>query len=278
MVFYPAIRELFNPGLQEVTGLLIHLVVLFASIMLSFYGLRNFARYTVTLSKNTHLLGIAFALITFIPIGDMFEHLELFPGTSFWHHMHIFTNVAAFYFIYRFVQLIDAKEREDMGKSAALLVAITVFGIVFSESEEMFKAGLFGTLPYHYVIGTTYIALFIAIFWISWKFLDQISNLGKMESAFSLKSFAISMIPIISACLLATGATSLTAEFIRDIIPSIKSHPFVLLMVASVNVFYLSLAMTLVGFGYMAEKIHGFYAPIEKFVARKKTETRYFKK
>lgn len=263
MVFYPSILDLFNPSAQSVTGLLMHMLTLLVCIGLSFYGLMGVVKYTSRISKNWHLIGIAFALMTFIPIGDMFEHLVIYPGTEFWHHMHIFASVAAFYFIYRFVMLMDADNAESTRKSFLILAAIAVIAVGFAWAEMAFEdtIRIIYLLVYGLLTASTLVLAF-ALYRI-------LGKLGKLETAFSLKSFIISMIPIISTSLFLVTVGSILAEFIKDSLPTLVDASAVLVLIAAVNIFYIILAMALTGFAYMSGKINSFYSPIGSFLKSK---------
>lgn len=265
MAFYSTVAEFFIPGSQLIPGLLIHMIVLLAAIALSFYGIYTTAKYTVRLSKNVHLLRLAFALMAFIPVGDIFEHLVIYPGTEFWHHMHIFASMAAFYFFYRFVMLIDAPEAEDMEKSYVTLAVIIIASVAFTTLHDAFIEKNGSPVLFLAVYGA--LACISAVF--AYNLFQMLNKMKKVETTFSIRAFLASMIPIISTSLFLVTGASLFAEFILDTKPELSSQPWMISLIAGVNVFYLLLAVSLAYFGYMAKQINAFYSPIDNFLKSK---------
>lgn len=251
--FYPSISDAFEIGTTGVTSILIHLLVLLLSTGISLYGLWGVVKYSRDVSKNAHLLHIAFALIAFIPIGDLFEHFDYAPGMDFWHHMHLFAGIAAFYFLHKFAVTADAGQVEPKN-SIIVLIAMLILGTGVYLVEESFEK------TYPVLVITSYIFLITVMSYFTYFLLEIVQKAKKTEAAFSLKSFSMAMIPIIAACLFVLTFTAIVAEFALDVFP-LKSHsnPFILFLVALQNPLYLMLAMTLAGFAYMGEKIRIFY-------------------
>lgn len=261
MVVYPEITQSFNASLQGPTGILIHVIILIAASAFSFYGLRAVVKYVPRISKNAHLLMITFALMTAIPTWDLFEHLAIYPGDEFWHHMHIFASIAAFYFLYRFVMRIDDEEKEDSEKSIVTLLVIAIAAVAFTTLHGAFTSQNGSHALFFMVYGA--FALITAVF--TYNLFQMIGKMKKMESGFSLRAFLMSMIPLIALALFLVTATALIVEFIADTTDMIN-QPVVLMLIASANVSYLLLGISLFGFGYMSQQIQRFYAPIDAFV------------
>lgn len=268
MSFYCSVQEAASGADPYCANLLfIHIITLIVGVLLSFYGLWGLVKYTTKIFKNWHLLGIAFAIIVFIPTASLFEHFDYFPSPDFWHRIVMFASVAAFYFVYRFVLTIESKEQENFRKSALELLAITAISVIFSVQQNLFE----DSDPIKVII--VYSSLFGMVVFFTYLLFEILRKVRKMEASFSLKSFVITMSQPISFALFILTATSVLIEFIIGISKS-TSHPFTVFLIIIQNPFYIMLAMTLACFTYIGTKVHNFYSPIEKFLqVKKKDET-----
>lgn len=236
-----------------------------ASITLAIYGVLGIVRYGRHISKNTHLLTITFSLLALVPISDMLEHADYLPGEEFWKHVHMFVGIAAFYFMHRFVASIDAKEREDYKKSVIELVAAILFAIAFFTIEEIIE----DNNPAMMALFLGAVSIIFLIFVV--RLLSEImAKSKKLESSFSLKSFAISMVPAISFMAFILMSTAIFAEFIEDVFKDGFGEQAAETLEAIHELFHILVTMSLAGFAYMAERIYNFYAPIEKFIQGRK--------
>ncbi len=260
---YPPLAELFQDISIPISPLLVHLLIITISAGLSMYGIFGLVRHSKTFSSNWHLLAIAFALMAFMPVGDMFEHLELWPGAEYWHHFHLFAGVVAFYFMHYFITRMDSPVVESDKKAAATLLVLSALAVLFVYFEETFGD------TYSWVLGGIY-AVLVLVSLVYLKFLwDIVHRARKAEAAFSLKTFFISMMPIISMSLFILTFTGILAEAMMDVLPNSESNHLLVFLIALQNPLYLILAMTLAAYAYVGARIHAFYAPIEKFVTSK---------
>ncbi len=248
--------------------LLAHLLVLAASIMLGAYGLYKSLKYSRENPRNTKLLLVAFALIAFIPLGDFFEHLNLFPGGDFWHHAHLFAAVFAFYFFYLFATSIGSETVPDLGKAGVLPAILAFILMAVFYNEPWFEDN------YPLVLTVIYLAAISAIVAYMVLLLRIARTIGSIEKTFfSLKSFSFSlaMIPLISVSLFAVASTSILAEAMMDLVQENAATSMVaLVLVAAQNPLYIMLMMTVTGYGYISEKMYNFYTPIREFLSKAK--------
>ncbi len=262
------ISELANLQSPASVVLLGHLLVLAASIMLGAYGLYKSVKYSRENPRSAKLLLVAFALIAFIPLGDFFEHLNLFPNGDFWHHAHLFAGVFAFYFFYLFAASIGSETVPELGKAGVLpaILAFILMAVFYNEPWIEDNYPIILTIMYLAAISAivAYVVLLLRI----------ARTVGQIEKTFfSLKSFSfsIAMIPIISVSLFAVASTSILAEVIRDLVQENAAAGMVaLVLIAAQHPLYIMLMMTVTGYGYISQKMYNFYTPIREFLSKAK--------
>ncbi|VVB98648.1 Uncharacterised protein [uncultured archaeon] len=265
--FYPPNGELFAAGSIDVTPLLIHVLVLALSFVLSAYGIYGVIKYGRSASKNRHLLLTVFVLVALMPLFDLFQHFNVAPDDDFWHHAHLLMGVTAFYFIYRFAMSIDSKgPSENPRTSLVIIFGVLLLTYLFAGLET----ASMDSVPYVFAGAYTLILIFVIHF--ASLLREIMGKMGKLETAFSLKSFAVSVIPLISFMLFLLVFISVLTEYILDIFPQYAGSPVLLALIAIQNPLYIMLAMTLVGYAYIASRITAFYAPLAKFVEKKKSK------
>ncbi len=174
--------------------------------------------------------------------------------------MHIFSSVVAFYFLYKFVMVIDAPEPEPFKNYGYPLALVLAVSVVFSATEEYFE----DNFPLLYML--FYVFLAAATIWAVYVLMKILTKVKIEGTAFSLKSFAIAMVPIVSICLFLLTLGSVIAELAVDVFKGVASVPLIFVLIAALNVFYVMTAMTLTGFAYMGGRIYSFYSPIAKFI------------
>ncbi len=262
---FAPLSALSDLGSPASVFLLAHIIVLAASFILSLYGLYGLLKYARGISKNNALIA-AFALGSFIPLGDILEHFELFPSADFWHHMHIFGGVFALYFMHRFALTMDSGETDFRRDALFPAIAGIIVVAAFYNEDALGRA-------FPLIIWGIYAAAVIFLLGSIYFLFDISRRARKAESAFSLKTFAISMVPLISLALFVIAITSMGAEILLDI-ANVRAVPaavqtLTVFLIAAQNLLYPLLAMTLLGFGYMSGKIYNLYAPIRKFLESK---------
>lgn len=260
---YPQLSEIFSSVGTPLSPLLSHMLMLFMGYCLSLYGLYGVIKYSKTFSKNWHLLAAAFALMAFMPLGDIMEHLEFWPGMEYWHHFHLFAGVVAFYFLHSFIKNVDAAKPESALKTAVTLLVLSAVAVAFVYFEETYGDDNAWVLNIIYAVCIVVAAIYVKFLWDIWH------NARNAESAFSLKTFFTSMLPIISISLFVLTFTGILAEAMNDTVPDVETNQIFLFLVALQNPLFMILAMTLTCFAYMGAKVQAFYAPIEKFIAGK---------
>ncbi len=272
MVFYhiplgEALKELsegFIGGSPSAPGLLVHMIALFIGVVLCAYALLKIMRCASGISRNANLLVLACVLITSIFLFDIFEHFDFAPGADFWHHIHIFSSVAAFYFLYRFAVTVDSLVQIDWKRVYAELLLISLIALPFSYYEVWLEGN------YPFVLIAVYSLLVITTLVSLYLLLEIVRHTKDIGNSFSLKHFSISMIPLVSISLLFLVASVVFVEYVQDLVSEqFYTAPVMLALIAS-QFFSLMTATSLLAFAYGAEKIYNFYAPIRAFVESRK--------
>lgn len=266
MAFYnvplgEALKELsegFIGGSPFAPGLVAHMVGLFIGLVLCAYALLKISRCASGISRNANLLVLACVLIACIFAFDILEHLEVPFGGSFWHHMHIFSTVAGFYFLYRFAVAVDLPAPKDRKRLYSELLVLFLIALPFSYFEESLEDN------YPIILISVY-SLLVVTAVASFYLLLEI-----LRHTVSPKYFAVSLIPLVAVALFFLVASIVVVEYVEDLAKEqFYTAPIMLLLFAS-QFFSMMVATSLLAFAYGAEKMYNFYAPIRAFVEGKK--------
>lgn len=248
-------------------SLIIHIVALVISIALSLYGVYAIARHAGSISKNGRLLLIASLVIASMPITDLVTRWDVVPGENFWHAISILSGVFGLYFTHRFAMVMDAREAENERVATLELIVAALAAIAFYPVTEFFK----NSYPALFVL--VYALLGIALIWLIALVFRIIGKVRSEGAAFSLRSFSLSMIPLISLSILCLSLVQIPAEIMVVVLKMSPLHPLMIVLLGAQISLYVVTAMLMAAFGYLATKISVFYGPIEKFVAARKKKT-----
>lgn len=236
---------------------------LILAFLLSLYGLLKIFKYTSDVSKNIHLLHISCALIAATYGLDIIEHASYY-NAPFWHHMHLFASVAAFYFLYRFASTFSITTPLDPKNALAQLGMIAVVAIPLSILEEPFLKQ-----NYPFVLTVIYFLMIGVVILFFYLLTDIVKKTKKAEGQFSLKSLSLGVTPVIATTLLFSLTLGVVAEYV-DNTGNASLNALVFPLLSFNNLLIIVVAMSVVWFGYMAEKVANFYAPIKRFISSKK--------
>ncbi|VVB98441.1 Uncharacterised protein [uncultured archaeon] len=264
MYSYPNPVDLVTPDSWLASGVFLHAFILVSTFVLSIYAVRSLIKNGEKISKNWRVLAIAFGLISVMPVIDLFTHASVLQTETFWRHLELFIALVTFNYIHRFIVTVNNAEPDGMKTHVSVLIGVFLFSVIFSELERLIQ----GVNPE--LMAVVYAILFVAVVWTLYTLLRIVSKATRAEGAFSMRAFTISIIPMLSVALFLFSAAMLVSEAVDDLAPQLSVQPILLVVSASLNVFYLGLATVLIGFAYTGSEVMKFSTPETIFGKRPK--------
>ena len=230
---------------------------------LSTYGFAGIMRYGGAYSKASSLLKMAFFLIMMVNAFEAIAHLTpLRFITDSWNNIQPLLGMMAVYFLYEYVR--SGGGQIDEGKYRARFAVLSVAAVVFGYAETYF-------IPAYPLLNALDHAIQLAtLLYMGWLIYRIFKAARKVETAFSLKSLSISMVPIFALCLSVFIGMLSVMKLLYTLGAASPDNMVALYALDAVEgVSFIALGISVGWFTYMRGQIYNFYAPLRRFIDAK---------
>ncbi len=241
----------------------IRLLIAFGASLYAFF---NISKYGRGFPSNPKFMELAVIMILALSIGDFLVNTSFFNEyLALWDNGRIMFGIAAFYLLYRFAGIMTAKTQLGQGPAKRDYAIVLLILLVSPLAESMLQGnGQMLSVVIH-------ILLVFGVLYAVYMLGEMVKETKQASGPFSLRSLAISMVPLLCAIIVVFVLLATLNEIMHHL--GIPQNAFVMGIAAAAGLSYMALAISMAWFAYMAKQIYKFDEPIKKFVEAKKQKS-----